>query len=352
MSKNTIVMAALLVVGCGGAGDDKPGGADTAETTSATTITTSTESPTTTPGEVDTMIDSGSWSTRYDSTVWEGVVYDCFALTDFDDEDDGRIESRELSVYDGFMNATHREYDDDNNRSVDATADWEYDAKGEQRLVSSYDNDGDGDADEIYTSTYRPDGELETYAVDEDGDGDLEALWTYVYVDGVRTSIEVDEDDDGSVDLLYTYTRDEFDRTVLIEGDEGLDGTVNEVYEFEWLSNHGDDERPDDYMEWIDYENDGSIDETLEVHYDAEGNYVYYSYDVPDFSYTADYEWDGELLVGMEGTAYQYGDWAYDFTYIYTYDGDRLLEGLYEYDLTGTGSTDYAVRETNEWTCP
>lgn len=123
----------------------------------------------------------------------------------------------------------------------------------------------------------------------EDPDNGI-VRWTYTLDDeGNRLQADVDEGDDGVVDVRYTYTYVAGDRD-LVEGDRGLDGTVDEVFDYEYPG-----PGPLDLVISWDVDNDGVIDSTYTfTHDEAERLVRYTSVDSGGNGSNSDYFFEGE----------------------------------------------------------
>jgi YD repeat-containing protein len=95
---------------------------------------------------------------------------------------------------------------------------------------TEYDSDGDGTADQIYTTTYDAKGNSTREEYDSDGDGTVDQIYTYTYdANGNQTRRETDSDGDGTADEIYTYTYDANGNRTRYEYDSDGDGTADEI---------------------------------------------------------------------------------------------------------------------------
>lgn len=149
----------------------------------------------------------------------------------------GVIQERWLYSYDADDRRDHIDIDlgDDGVTDQLYTYTWANPAPDESSFTFSWDDGVDGMADSIWSYEYDVDDNLIAYTSDEDGDGTVEWEYDYVYVGGLRQTLDVSQYTGGAwvADWHWDYTYDAQDR--------------NDTESF-WFEYSGDSNPEDTYL--------------------------------------------------------------------------------------------------------
>ncbi len=196
-------------------------------------------------------------------------------VEEFDDGQDGTLDSITTRSYNDLGELISQELDEDGDGSVDVRDQYCYDCFPSERSVPapepcviSTDRDADGSVDRIAERTYDSDHNLLTEIVQESPSGEITSIRTLVYDDGLQTSEELDIDGNGSVDsrLLFSYndsgqlTREEYDDTA----DGSIEAEVRFEYDVDGLLSREDH---------VDHDS-GGTQFSVVYEYDADGRIV------------------------------------------------------------------------------
>ena len=124
-----------------------------------------------------------------------------------------------------------------------------YDAQGISHSIvlqgtTSYDTNGDGIADSIYTYTYDSNGNRLTVSSDTNGDGTAESIYTYTYdSNGNQLTFSYDGNADGIADSISSYTYDSNGNQLTSSNDSNADGITDRITTYTYV--------PGSFMGWL-----------------------------------------------------------------------------------------------------
>ena len=128
-------------------------------------------------------------------------------------------------------------YDTNGDGIADSIYTYTYDSNGNRLTVSS-DTNGDGTAESIYTYTHDSNGNLLTNSYDSNGDGTANYIGTYTYdSNGNQLTSSYDTNGDGTAESIYTYTYDSNGNQLTFSYDGNADGIADSISSYTYDSN-------------------------------------------------------------------------------------------------------------------
>ena len=200
-----------------------------------------------------------------ESTIYTYDANDNKLTVSIDYEGDGTVDESFIYTYDANNNILTVSIDYEGDGTVDRNVIYTYDAN-DNFLTKSIDIDGDGIVDYIIMSaTYDANGNMLIYSVDIDGDGTVDESLTRTYdANGNTLTVSIDYEGDGTVDESFIYTYDANDNIL-------TESIIDEYGDFRITTNTYD--ANDNLLtESLDYEGDGTVEESFIYTYDANDN--------------------------------------------------------------------------------
>lgn len=260
----------------------------------------------------------------------------------YDRNGDGIPESLYTYAYDAAGNQTYRSDDNDGDGIIDAiyTSFVKIDESGNRTSRSTTDSNGDGIIDSSLTTIVNANGDLTGQFSDDDGDGIIDSSFTATYDEaGNQTRQSFDYDGDGIFDTTF-YTYDAAGNLTSQSSDTNGDGIIDSssTYRFNAAGNPT--------LDTFDSDGDGTIDGSTVYRYDEADNLISRSSldgngdpvvvdptGIVASSETFTYDAAGNLIRSVYDND---GDGTADriFTFAYDAAGNRILEA---FDFDGDG---------------
>jgi len=252
--------------------------------------------------------------------------FKAIATVSVDSNGDGDTNEITTSTYDTNGNQLISSFDSNADGEPNFIVTITYDDNGNAKS-DSYDLNADGNADQRATSTYDDNGNQLTSSVYINGDGDADFINTYTYdADGNELTFRSDENAEGELNQSNTYTYDADGNRLTQSYDSNGDGELNSITTYTF------DDNGNRLTRSYDTDANGEPNETATYTYDTDGNRLTYSRDTdadgePNSIETYTYDTDGNRLTYSRDTDAD-GEPNSIETYTYNADGNQLTSSV------------------------